>query len=568
MRPSTEPRDRGPIGRSASLAALALCVVGSTASWSFAGSELTNGVAVSGPVSPQHSIRLSELPLASSIAKPPEKGEDRENPLEDEPDQGHRGTWDRAEIPFDPLAASSLNAAGVTPPATRQWDGTGNPVGCDGCTPPDIVGDVGAHHYVQIVNATKVTIYDKQGTLLFGPADLDTFWSSGHCAAGNPGDPIVVYDRLADRWLLAQFASPHDICIAISASGDPLASYFIYDFSMPAGGFPDYYKIGVWPDGYYLSANQHNYSAMAVDRSRMLIGASASLLRFARTSDDQSTVPNLMLPAHVGGLTPPPPGSPGYFFTFLDDAFHGVPADRVRVYALHADFHTPANSTFTIARDIDVAPFTYTVCGFFNLDCVPQAETGQKVDAISEWPMFRLDYRNYGDHEALAGNFTVPNGGVSAPRWFELRRVGAGKWTLFQEGTYAPDATSRWMSSIASDHQGDLALGFSESSSAIHPRIRYATRLASDPPGTLRPEAVLIDGGGSQTGSNRWGDYSTMSVDPANDCDFYYTSEYYSADATNAWRTRIGTFTIPECNVIFLDGFEVGTTNRWTGAAP
>jgi len=185
--------------------------------------------------------------------------------------------------------------------------------------------------------------------------------------------------------------------------------------------------------------------------------------------------------------------------------------------------------------------------------------------------MFRLGYRNFGTHESLVGSFTV--GGASAetgaaPRWFELRRGGAG-WTLHQEGTYdPPDNHDRFMGSIAMDRNGDIALGYSVSSSAMKPAIRYATRLAGDPLGTLGTEATLINGTGAQTSSNRWGDYSAMSIDPVNGCVFYYTNEYYNADSSNQWKTRVGAFRIPGCDALFLDGFESADTSRWSGATP
>ncbi len=530
-----------------------------------------NGVTVSGPVSPKVSIPLRSLRVNAALTSPRKKAEDRENPLDYLPDHGRAGTWNRTSVPVDPLAAKSVNPAHHTPSPSAQWDGTSNPTGCGGCSPPDVAGDIGWNHYVQVVNATKVAIYDKAGTLLSGPSDLGDFWSSGNCT-GNAGDPVLFYDTLADRWVLSQFTYPlKDICIAVSQTADPLGSYYIYTFAVTGLGAPDYFKLSAWSDGYYMSANQNNYSAMVVDRNRMLGGLSATLQRFATTTDaSHAAVPNFVLPAHVLGQTAPPAGTPGFFATFLADDYapHGVATDQVRVYAFHADFTTPANSTFLDVGDIAVASFTYTVCGFFNFDCAPQGGTSQKVDALSEWPMWRLNYRNFGDHESLVANFTVPNASNAAPRWFELQRPTSGSWSLFQEGTYAPDANWRYMGSMASDGQGNLALGFTESSVSVKPRIRYATRLVSDTAGTLGAPVSLIDGGGSQTGSNRWGDYTTMSVDPSNDCDFYYTNEYYSSDSSASWKTRIGSFRVPQCKNIFLDNFEIGAITRWDAEAP
>jgi hypothetical protein len=159
--------------------------------------------------------------------------------------------------------------------------------------------------------------------------------------------------------------------------------------------------------------------------------------------------------------------------------------------------------------------------------------------------MFRLAYRNFGNHESVVGNYTVSSGGVAAVRWFELRNVTAGPVTVYQQSTYQPDSTWRWMGSAAMDGQGNIAVGFSASSSTINPQIRYAIRLASDPLSTLSQEAHLYDGTGSQSGTgNRWGDYSALVIDPVDDATFWYTNEYYSSTGAFNWRTRIGSFTI------------------------
>ncbi|MEO8198783.1 MAG: hypothetical protein ABI689_18870, partial [Thermoanaerobaculia bacterium] len=313
--------------------------------------------------------------------------------------------------------------------------------------------------------------------------------------------------------------------------------------------------------GYYVSTNENNYNAWAFERPRMIQGLSAQSRKAVGFAD------NLLMPADVDGIVAPPAGAPELYYTFLDGTFHGG-SDRLELRAFHVDWVTPANSTFTVVGSPAVAAFTYTVCGFFNFDCVAQLGTGQKVDALSEWPMFRFAYRRFGDHESLVGNFTVPVSARAALRWFELRGSGAA-WTLFQQGTYDPDATaSRFMGSLAMDRIGSIALGYSASSAAVSPAIRYATRLAGDPAGTLGTEATLIAGVGSQTGSNRWGDYSAMTIDPADECTFWYTSEYYTASSSSTWATRIGAFRVPQCTGLFFDNFETGGTTRWSATAP
>ncbi|MCI0399281.1 MAG: hypothetical protein L0322_30705, partial [Chloroflexi bacterium] len=483
---------------------------------------------------------VRDLPLSDGKSPPDGPVRSRINPLAGEPDGGRRGTWDRENVPTDPLIAGFYNTSQFTPPLDFDFEATGNPTGCGGCSPPDTNGDVGPNHYVHMVNATKVAIFDKLGNPLAAPFDLGTLWPGGTCA-GNAGDPVVLYDPLADRWLLSQFAFPNHMCIAISQTPDPLGSYHLYTFDV--GSFPDYFKFGVWPDGYYMSANEATYTAYAFDRSKMLVGdLSASFVKF--TGED-----NFLLPGDLDGPSPPPAGSPNYFYTFKDDSFHGG-VDRLELFALDVDWVTPGSSTFTLIQSFPIASYTYTVCGFFNFNYIRQLGTAQRFDAISEWPMFRFPYRNFGSHEALVGTFTI-GGGLgeegAAIRWFELRETGGG-WTLYQEGTHDPgDGHDRAVGSIAMDRNGNIAVGYTVSSSAMNPAIRYAGRLSTDPLGTLQAEAVLINGAGSQTGSNRWGDYSAMAIDPADDCTFWYTNEYYPVSAATTWKTRVGVFHFDQC---------------------
>ncbi len=509
-------------------------------------------------VSPVVSVALGSLPVVLQAHPWDDKAEDRINPLAFEPDQGKRGTWERSSVPDDPLAAVGFDPGHRTPAPLLSFVGTGNPVGCGGCTPPDPIGDIGPKHYVQMVNATKVAVYNKAGTLLGGPFDLSALFSSGDCTA-DLGDPVVNYDPLADRWLLSQFNGTNSLCMAVSTSADPLGTYFVYNFTTV--DFPDYFKIGVWPDGYYASTNESSYKALAFERPKMLQGLSAMFISFS------GTAANFLLPADVDGIVAPPAGAPAIYYTFLDNTYHGG-SDRLELRAFHVDWVTPANSTFTIVGSPAVAAFTYTVCGFFNLSCAPQPGTGQKVDVVSEWPMFRFAYRRFADHQSLVGNFTVSVSGRAAPRWFELRGSGTS-WTLFQEGTYDPDATAfRFMGSIAQDRIGSIALGYSAMSGTVSPAIRFATRLAGDAAGTLGTESTVIAGGGSQTGSARWGDYSAMTIDPADECTFWYTNEYYAASSGSNWSTRIGAFRVPECRGLFFDNFETAGTTRWSATAP
>ena len=314
------------------------------------------------------------------------------------------------ERQVDPLIQSPLLPIPQTPALNLSFDGISNSI--PALMPPDPVGDVGPNHYVQMVDPARVAIYNKSGTLLTPVFDLGLLWGSGTCS-GNYGYPIVLYDELADRWLLSQYADPNYLCIAVSLTADPTGGYWLYQVNTLE--LPDFYKIGIWPDGYYVSSNQASgYWVWALDRASMLAGGTTSVVGFG------GAVANFLMPADLDGSLPPAAGSPNLFYTFLDSALHGGASDRIEVWAFHADWGNPFNSTFTLQNTFNTS-FTYTVCGFFTFDCVGELDTVQKLDVVSEWPMFRFPYRNYGSYEALAGTFTVGGGtgeAGAALRWF------------------------------------------------------------------------------------------------------------------------------------------------------
>jgi hypothetical protein len=410
---------------------------------------------------------------------------------------------------------------------------------------PDTNGDVGPNHYVQIVNV-HFAIYDKSGTLLAGPTANNALWAGtgGLCETNNDGDPIVLYDHLADRWLLSQFVTWGTQCIAVSRGPNPVTDgWWLYEYNL-GSLVNDYPKFGVWPDGYYMGTQRGYFGsgsdAWVFERAQMLNGNPASVQGFFDSG-------GFMLPADLDGPSPPG-GAPGIFARLVDGAeFGGV--DRLELYELDVDWNTPANSTFTNLPDLATAAFDRELCSGYDLmgRCIDQPGTTNLLESLSAWLMYRLQYRNFGTHETLVVNHTVDVGGdLAGIRWYELRKSG-GNWSIYQQGTYSPDSTHRWMGSIAMDGDGNMALGYSVSSSSVYPGIRYTGRLASDPLGTLpQGETTIINGSGNVTWSYRWGDYSSMSVDPTDECTFWYTQEYMPA-STEQWQTRIASFRFPEC---------------------
>jgi uncharacterized repeat protein (TIGR01451 family) len=436
------------------------------------------------------------------------------------------------------------------PSTTLNFDGIAFPgVGCN-CAPPDTNGEVGATQYVQIVNQGFQVFNKSTGVSLLGPTDVATVWSGfgGVCETSGFGDPVVVYDQLADRWVISQFAGAVDVatdeCVAVSTSNDATGTWNRYGFHLGSDFF-DYPKLGVWPDGYYLTMSVFDGSTsdflgpqpFALDRSAMLAGNPAT---FLTTTAVRSSSNDLLLPADLDGSTPPPAAAPEPFLM-------SGQAATWKLWRFHADFATPANSTFTLGGNLTPAAYS-ALCPAGP--CVPQLGTSDALDSLGDRGMFRLAYRNFGDHEALVGNQSVLAGGVGAIRWYEIGNATSGSPAFTQQSTYQPDTTWRWMGSAAMDHDGNLAIGFSASNAAINPQIRYAGRLAADAANTLaRGEAHLFNGTGSQRGTNgRWGDYSDLTVDPVDDCTFWYTNEYYSTTSTFNWRTRIGAFKFPSCS--------------------
>lgn len=440
--------------------------------------------------------------------------------------------------------------APMVPGPVLSFDGIVFPgVGCN-CAPPDTNGEVGQTQYVQMVNEGIQVFNKSTGASLFGPVGIATIWNGfgGVCQNNGSGDPIVLYDQLANRWVISQFAGvsvPTDECIAVSTTNDATGSWYRYAFHLGSNFF-DYPHIGVWPDGYYMSDNVFNSSGttflgpqpFAFDRAKMLVGQPATFISTGASGASENTY----LPADLEGTALPPAGAPA---TFVSVPFGG----SYKVRHFHADFTTPSNSTFTVFAQPAAAGFT-ELCPTTR-SCVPEqgVTSGNRLDGIGDRLMFRLTTRFIGGHESTVGNFTVNANGVAGIRWFEMRNVTSGPVSLFQESTYQPDTTWRWMGSAAMDKDGNIAIGFSASSGTMFPAIRYAARLATDPINTLaQGEATLHAGTGAQTGTgNRWGDYSDLTVDPVDDCTFWYTTEYYQTTGTYNWRTRIGSFKLPGC---------------------
>jgi hypothetical protein len=440
--------------------------------------------------------------------------------------------------------------------APRPWlsrdglgDGFAGPQGrfTVDAAPSDSNGAAGPRDYVEVVN-TSLAVFDRYGRVRLGPITLNTVWTGfgGLCETDNDGDPVVRYDRLADRWVLLQFAvtgadgdqEPYLVCMAVSVSGDPTGSYHRYAFGY--SDFPDYPKLAIWPDGYYLTVN-----LFSPDLTSFLRAAITALDRDAMLRGEPVTAESFLAPAGLGGVLgadlsgpPPPAGSPEYLLAL------GAEPGTLTGFTFHVDFANPDVAGWRGPLTLPVRAFG-DACG--DGECVPQPGTDQPLDGLGDRLMYRVAYRNAGDHESLVVAHSVDAGSATGVRWYELRIAG-GTPRIYQQGTYAPDGAYRWLPAVAIDHRGDIAIAFNVSGPAIHPGVRIAGRAASDPPGTMGPETGVVDGRGSQTsGLTRWGDYSSLDVDPGDDCTFWLTGQYIAAGGAFNWRTRIAAFRFPSC---------------------
>jgi PKD repeat protein len=418
--------------------------------------------------------------------------------------------------------------------------------------PPDTNGAVGATQYVQWVNLS-FAIFDKAtGNVLYGPTAGKTLWAgmplpggppgSHPCAQNNDGDIIAQYDKAANRWVMSQLSytngPPYYLCIAVSHDSDASGAYTRYALEFDSL-FPDYPKLAVWPDGYYLSFNMfappafffYGAEVWSLDRGAMLAGLDANAVGFQLSGSYGG-----LLPSDLDGSTAPPSGSPNFFLNFG--------SNKLNLWKFKSNFSVnPPTATLTGPTSIPVAAFT-SLC---SSSCVPQPGTSQKLDGLGDRLMYRLAYRNFGDHESLVVNHSVVVGSGSGVRWYEIRNPN-GTPAVFQQGTYAPDSNYRWMGSAAMDQSGDIAVGYSVSGASTPPSIRYTGRVPGDPLGTLQAETSIMAGTGSQLSNlNRWGDYSGMSIDPVDDCTFWYTTEYLKSSGTFNWSTRIANFKFPSC---------------------
>ena len=524
---------------------------------------------------------LRTLPVAKKYVADPS------NLLEIRPERGPRAQYkgyksgDKALQTFSPalaIAAPLLTFEGLSNEDNFNIFGFR-------VNPPDPNGEIGPNHYVEMINLV-FAVYDKSGNKLLGPIDTGSLWSNfavPDCTDPS-GDPVVLYDQLTDRWILSQFTTsglsdpnkPFWNCVAVSTTGDPTGSYYRYAFETAHFQFfPDYPKYSVWTDSYVLTTREfgptveYGIGVYALEKNKMINGLpNARAVSFFIDGNDPDMLPLVgdgLLPADIDGKQKPKADAKVPIVGTQDDGVsYGATFDALNIWELdvHWNSKTPATASLELATQLPTAAFdSIFPCAPTSRDCLPQpgiTNPDQYLDILSyrQRPTFRLAYRNFKTYETMVTNQSVEAApGVAGVRWYEVRRDALGAYSLYQQGTFAPgDGVHRWMGSIAMDKKGDIALGYSVvNGTTVYPGIRYTGRLAGDTLGDMTlGEGTVINGSGVQTTTNsRWGDYTDMTVDPVDDCTFWYVNEYYLTSGTAAdgrpWHTRIASFKLPGC---------------------
>ncbi len=496
------------------------------------------------------------------------------------------GSADASDRAGETDGAPARASGNAMPQAFLSFDGLSNFDNIDAYSavilPPDMIGDVGPAHYVQAVNAL-VRIYHKSGAPLTPPFKMSQLFAplGTPCSLRNDGEPVVLYDPLADRWLLSQYCNnfpPYRQMIAISKTGDPTGGYHLYEFVMPNNRINDLAKFGVWPDGYYMSTEEFtgadftHMGVFAFDRAKMLEGdPAAGYIYFTRPATTAPDRLGNLLPADLDGMRPPPAGAPNVFVGYTATEY-GDAQDALLLFDFQADFAVPSASTFTERPESPLAVAAFDPTSPPGRTDITQPPPGERLDANSDRLNYRAAYRNLGDAESIVLNQTVRMSSEpyrAGVRLYELRRTGA-EFVVAEQATIGDTTSSRWIGSAAQDHQGNIAVGYNFVADNKQPSIRYGGRSADDPAGTIRSEATLINGTGVQKAFGwRWGDYSGMAVDPTDDCTFWMTGEYYTLESEQfsdfTWLTRIGAFRFSECTPAPRSAITGTVTNALTG---
>ncbi len=427
-----------------------------------------------------------------------------------------------------------------------SWDGLSGLA-----TPPDPTGAAGTDYYVQAVNSSY-QIFTKTGGNVTGGGP---FTLGSLLFGSNDGDPIVLYDKYADRWIITEFkVFGKRVLFAVSVTNDPTGQYYTYQFTSPQ--FPDYQKFSIWSDGYYMTSNQTSQKVFVFERDSMLAGVSTSRSIYKTFTPPKSTGFFCPLPADADGQLPPA-GTPCPIFSYEDDGWGTTFSDRINVFEMSVDWGATPTATIDLVAQLPTQAFDGSYDQ--NWNDISQPGTSQKLDGIGGVFTFRAQYRRWTGYNTVVLNKGVKvntTTGQRSIRWYELRQnTTTGEWSIYQQSTYAPDELNRWVGSIAMDDNGSISLAYSVSDAvSVYPSIRYTGRLANDPLNEMTfAEVTVVEGNSSQTSNNRFGDYSHTALDPVDGTLFWHTGEYIKNGQP---ATRIFSFRLPANNVSISDNLK------------
>ena len=452
------------------------------------------------------------------------------------PELEHQGIDPVRQQSFDPnlrtVVQPSININGLT----------------SGFAPNDPTGDVGLNHYLQAINATTLGVFDKQGNLL-NTFNANTLWAElGFFSAG---DPIVLYDQQVNRWIITEFPNGNELLIAVSENSDPMSSYTAYNFTTPF--FPDYPKYGIWDDVLTVSTNEGgpgSLSSYIIDKEALMAGVDEVPMQRIELPGNTQTKAGFFVTTPLDWTGSNEPVGGPIFIAQNDACWNMVEQDQIEIYTINVDFEDSDNTTFD-NTSIVTTPFDGFPCSAadgVSFACVPQLG-GQGLDAIPEVITYQAHYRNFISHESMVFNFVtdVTDGeNLSGIRWMELRRMPEGEWSLYQEGTFAPDdGLDRFMGSICMDGMGNIGLAYNVTSDDSFVGVRFTGRRATDPLGIMTVEEfTVVEGSNTITSGGRFGDYSHMTIDPVDDKTFWFTTEYANSDNVGDVNTRIIAFSV------------------------
>ncbi len=519
---------------------LLLCVLSSFYAFGQNASEPASGVILASEFHVTRPIRdiFAEQPVDENKVYTKKESEDRkyrraqqfEFSVKDGPKYGNDENSVQKEMGTLPPLPLKANWIGQTASGFRPFDPS---------------GAVGPNHYVQMINSTTFKVYNKTSGAVLLTGTLGNLWSP---ATANAGDPIVMYDKAADRWFLAQFGSGNQIYIAVSQTSDPTGAYYTYTYVSPL--FPDYLKFSVWSDGYYMTSNQSTQKVFSFNRAEILAGTPGARSIYVNFSPPKSGF-FCPLPGDAADGTLPPVGTPCPIFSYSDNGWGAGYADAVNIYQMSVNW-VPATptATVTLAGNLATAAFDASYNASWN-DC-PQPGTTQKLDGIGGACMYRAQWKSWSGYNTILLNWGVKSSTTQRSiKWCELRQdQTTNTWSIFQEGIYRPDTTAtRWMGSMAMDNNGSIGLSYIKSDpTSIYPGLYYTGRRSCDPLGTMPViETMVVAGTGYQTGTNRVGDYAHTTLD-MDGLTFWSTSEYMGGTSGgSAATTRIFSYQVAPC---------------------